>query len=206
MRNDRREPVELEFSVLQGRFVRLEPVTAGVKEPMRALVESDPGAWQTLTVNPIIQGFDAYWLPMMKGIERGERYAYAIRRISDGRVIGTSSFMSMRLAQRCVEIGATFLHPDARGSFANSESKLLMLDHAFNRGAVRVEFVVDVENHRSQAAVLKLGAAREGLLRNRKIAWNGEVRDVAIFSLTEREWPGARSRLCDRLSAYGASA
>lgn len=198
--------MELEFSVLQGRFVRLEPVTSGMKEQLRALIESDLDAWETLTVNPIAQGFDAYWTPLMKGIESGERHAYAVRRSSDNRLIGTSSFMGMRLAQRGVEIGATFLHADARGGVTNPECKLLMLDRAFNSGAVRVEFLVDSGNQRSGRALLRLGAGIEGLLRNRKIAWNGEVRDIPIFSIVEGEWPWIRERIRERLSAYGTPA
>lgn len=198
--------MKLDFCAMQGQFVRLEPVTPEVKEQVRELVESDPEAWATLTVNPIVQGFDAYWLPMVEGVTSGQRYAYVIRRISDHRVIGTSSFMSMRFSQRGLEIGATFIEPDARGSYVNPECKLLMLDHAFKSGAVRVEFVVDAGNHRSQGAVLKLGAVREGLLRSRKIAWNGEVRDVVFFSITEKEWPGVGNRLRKRLSAFGTSA
>jgi RimJ/RimL family protein N-acetyltransferase len=75
-----------------------------------------------------------------------------------------------------------------------------MLAHAFEAGAIRVEFVVDVRNARSQAAVEKLGATREGVLRNHKITWTGYVRDSAIFSITDYEWPAVRQRLDFRLS------
>lgn len=194
--------MELKFLPLEGRFVRLEPVVPAMKESIRAVVESDPQVWSTMTVNPLIQGFDSYWLPILDGIANGQRLAYAVRQLSDGRMIGTSSFMELRLAQRGVEIGATFLHPESRGGFANPESKLLMLDHAFHSGAVRVEFTVDSENTRSQSALVKLGAVREGLLRNRKVAWNGELRDVTLFSITLEDWPAARARLTERLAAY----
>jgi RimJ/RimL family protein N-acetyltransferase len=197
--------MELNFFSLEGRFVRLEPVVPAMKESMRAAIECDAQAWSTMTVNPLIQGFDAYWLPMLEGIANGRRHAYAVRQLSDGRIVGTSSFMELRLTQRGVEIGATFVHPDSRGGFANPESKLLMLDHAFHAGAVRVEFVVDAENMGSQLAVLKLGAVQEGVLRNRKIAWNGEVRDVALFSMTAQDWAPARANLVARLAAYGRS-
>jgi N-acetyltransferase len=194
--------MELKFLPLEGRFIRLEPVVPAMREPIRAAIESDPQVWSTMTVNPLIQGFDSYWLPMLEGIAGGQRLAYAVRQLSDDRIIGTSSFMELRLAQRGVEIGATFLHPESRGGFANPESKLLMLDHAFHAGAVRVEFVVDSENGRSQSAVLKLGAVREGVLRNRKIAWNGEIRDVVLFSITERDWRLVRAKLIERLAAF----
>jgi N-acetyltransferase len=195
--------MKLDFCAMEGRFVRLEPVTLEVKEQMRALVESDPEAWTTLTVNPMVQGFDVYWLPMIEGAATGQRHAYVIRRISDHRVIGTSSFMSMRLSQRGVEIGATFLRPDARGGYANPESKLLMLEHAFSSGAVRVEFMVDSANAQSGRALFKLGAGGEGLLRNRKIAWNEQVRDVTVFSIVDGEWSWVRDRLRERLATFG---
>jgi RimJ/RimL family protein N-acetyltransferase len=174
-----------------------------MREAIRKLVEADPEVWSTMTVNPLIQGFDAYWGPMLEGIASGHRLAYAIRRLSDGSIVGTSSFMELRLAQRGVEIGATFLYPQSRGAFANPESKLLMLDHAFHAGAVRAEFVVDAENRRSRAAVLKLGASEEGVLRNRKIAWNGEARDVVLFSITDKDWKVVRAKLTTRLGEYG---
>jgi len=195
--------MKLAFSTLEGQFIRLEPIVSEMKEEIRAVVQSDPEVWSTMTVNPLIQGFDSYWSPMLEGIASGQRLAYGIRQISDGCIIGTSSFMEMRLAQRGVEIGATFLHPQSRGAFANPESKLLMLDHAFRAGVVRVEFVIDSENLRSQSAALKLGAAQEGVMRSRKIAWNGEVRDVVLFSITVQDWEAARAKLTERLGEYG---
>ncbi|MGA3293596.1 MAG: GNAT family protein [Candidatus Acidiferrales bacterium] len=194
--------MKVEFMPLQGRFVRLEPVTPAIKELLRAAVECDPDTWSTMIINPLTQGFDPYWSSMLEGIASGHRLAYAVRRLSDDSVIGTSSFMGLSLSQRGIEIGATFLHPGARGGFANPECKLLMLEHAFNAGAVRVEFVIDSENWRSQSAVLKLGAVREGVLRSRKIAWNGDVRDVVFFSVIDQDWPAVRASLMERLTAY----
>lgn len=193
--------MKLDFVTLQGRFVRLAPVCAEMKEELRAVIESDHDIWATFTINPFTQGFDLYWSSMLEGVASGQRFAYVIRRLSDSSIIGTSSFMGLRPTQGGVEIGATFLHPSARGSVANPECKLLMLEHAFAAGAVRVEFVVDSENARSKASLLKLGATQEGLLRNRKIAWNGEVRDVVFFSVTQQDWPSVRARLQERLTA-----
>jgi N-acetyltransferase len=197
--------MKLDFVALQGHFVRLEPVTPAMKESLRAVIECDPEAWATMTVNPLVQGFDFYWAPMLEGMKTGQRLAYIIRQLSDHSVIGTSSFMGLRFSQRGVEIGASFLHPSVRGRAANPESKLLMMEHAFSSGAVRIEFVVDSQNRRSQSAVLMLGARPEGLLRSRKIAWNGEVRDVVLFSVTDQDWPGVRERLTKRLAEYGHS-
>lgn len=194
--------MNLDFVPLQGHFVRLEPLREAMKDDLRAAIECDPGTWVTFTINPVAQGFDLYWLSTLEGVESGQRLAYVIRRLSDDSIIGTSSFMGLRLAQRGVEIGATFLHPSARGGVVNPECKLLMLEHAFVAGAVRVEFVVDSENWRSQSALRKLGARHEGLLRSRKITWSGEVRDVVFFSVTLEDWPDVRTKLRERVAEY----
>ena len=89
--------------------------------------------------------------------------AYAIRRRSDDRVVGMSTYYTELVSQGGVSIGTSFLHPDARGGVANPELKLLMLAHAFDCGAARVQFKVDTRNRRSQAAVAKLRAVREGV-------------------------------------------
>ena len=195
--------MELPFDTLEGRFVRLEPIGEAHREPLRAAVDCDPDTWTIMTANPMGEGFDGYWDAIQDGIATGQRLAYAIRRIADARVVGTTSFMGLRLAQRGLEIGATFIHPDVRATAVNPECKLLMMAHAFAAGAVRVEYLVDVRNLRSQAAVEKLGAVREGRLRRHKITWTGHVRDTAVFSITDLEWPQIRARLEQRLAAFG---
>jgi RimJ/RimL family protein N-acetyltransferase len=98
-----------------------------------------------------------------------------------------------------VEIGTTFLHPDIRGGVVISESKMLMLEHAFNSGAVRVQFRVDTRNLRSQATVSTLGAVREGVLRRDRLTWTEYVRDSVFFSILDEEWPAVREQLKTRL-------
>ena len=196
--------MELPFDTLEGRFVRLEPMAEAHREPLRAAVDCDPDTWAIMTANPMGEGFDGYWDAIQDGIATGQRLAYAIRRLADDRVVGTTSFMGLRLAQRGLEIGATFIHPDVRATAVNPQSKLLMMAHAFASGAVRVEYLVDVRNQRSQAAVEKLGAVREGRLRRHKITWTGHVRDTAVFSITDEDWPAVREGLEARLAAFAA--
>jgi RimJ/RimL family protein N-acetyltransferase len=190
--------VELDFRALEGRFVRLEPFIPQLKEEVRAALDSDAEAWAIMPINPTGDGFDEYW-SVACGAAVDERMAYAIRRRSDGRVIGMSSFYTALASQGGVEIGTTFLHPDERGGVANSESKLLMLQHAFDGGALRVQFRVDTRNVRSQAAVAKLGAVREGILRRDRLTWTGYVRDTVYFSILTDEWPAVKERLEARL-------
>jgi N-acetyltransferase len=87
-----------------------------------------------------------------------------------------------------------------RGGFVNPEAKMLMLDHAFASGAVRVQFRVDSRNQRSQAAMTKLGAVREGMLRRDRLTWTGYIRDTVVFSILDDEWPAVKLRLEQRLA------
>jgi N-acetyltransferase len=190
--------VNLEFDELEGRHVRLEPFVAQLKEEVRAAVDCDPETWAIMPINPSDAGFEGYW-SVACGAPLSERMTYALRRRSDGRVVGMSSYYTSLVEQGGVEIGTTFLHPDVRGGVINAESKLLMLTHAFESGAVRVQFRVDTRNVRSQAAVAGLGAVKEGVLRRDRLTWTGYVRDTVYFSILEDEWPAVRDQLTARL-------
>jgi N-acetyltransferase len=193
--------MNLKSKILKGRHVRLEPITEDHKQEMRGAIDCDPDAWEIMSVNGCGEGFEEWWASAISGAtSRGERIVYAIRQIEDGRVVGTSSFMNLRPAHKGLEIGSTFLHPSVRAGPVNPESKLLMLSHAFKAGVIRVEFMIDIRNARSQAAVLKLGAEKEGVLRSHKITWTGYVRDTAVFSITDYDWPAVRERLEYRLA------
>jgi N-acetyltransferase len=190
--------VKLEYIPLTGKFLRLQPFAPELKAEVRAAVDCDPETWAIMPVNPMGDGFDAYWSAAC-GAPPGQRMAYAIRRCSDDRVIGMSTYYTELLSQRGVSIGTSFLHPSVRGGPANPEAKLLMLDHAFGCGAVRVQFKVDTRNRRSQAAVAKLGAVREGVLRRDRLTWTGYIRDTVVFSILDHEWPPLKAQLQKRV-------
>ena len=162
--------MELSFLPLQGRFVRLEPLNANHKEAVRGLIDVDPAAWSIMLVNPVGAGFEDFWAAL-SGASLTDRMPYVIFDLSNGRMGGMSSYFTALAKHGGVEIGATFLHPEIRAGAVNPETKLLMLGHAFGCGAVRVQFTVDVRNARSQAAVVKLGAVREGVLRRDRRTW-----------------------------------
>ena len=190
--------MELEFCYLEGRFIRLEPFAPELKEEVRAAIDCDPETWDIMPINPMGAGFESYWA-VDCGAPTEERMSYAIRRRSDWRVVGMSSYYTALAGQGGVEIGTTFLHPDVRGGVVNSELKMLMLEHAFDSGVVRVQFRVDTRNPRSQAAVAKLGAVREGVLRRDRLTWTEYVRDTVFFSILDEEWPAVREQLEMRL-------
>ena len=191
--------MDIGFHLLVGRFVRMEPLMPEHKEEIRAAIDCDPASWSIMLVNPVGAGFEEYW-SASRGAPPTERLPYAIRRLSDGRVVGTSTYFMTSAKHGGVEIGATFLRPDVRASPVNPESKMLMLSHAFDSGAVRVQFKVDMRNQRSQAAVAKLGAVKEGVLRRDTRTWTGHIRDTVVFSILDSEWPTVKLRLEQRLA------
>ncbi len=192
--------MELAAQTLEGRFVRLEPLADGLREEVRTMVDADPSAYELMPADWSGAGFDGFWRQRLADIAAGQYVSYAIRRLADGAVVGTSSFLHLRLDQRGVEVGSTVLRPDARGGAVNPETKLLMLGQAFDAGAMRVELVTDARNLRSQAAIAKLGALREGMLRQHRTTWTGHIRDTVMFSILDREWPAVKAGLQARLN------
>jgi RimJ/RimL family protein N-acetyltransferase len=187
---------------LEDRFVRLEPFEDALRGEVRAALDSDPDAWDIMVAPAYGDHFDGWWASALAAMRAGTRIAYAVRRRSDGAVIGTTSLYEINPAYRRCEIGSTFYRPEARGGPINPACKRLLLGHAFDAGAVRVEIVTDAVNAQSQAAILKLGAKAEGVLRKHKITWTGRARDTAIFAVVDDDWPEVREGLDRRLAAF----
>lgn len=192
-------PMVLEARPLEGAHVRLDLLGPDNKDALRGALNCDPETWEIMSDNACGDGFDTFWSRLTGEVERGARIAWTIFDKDEGRVVGTTSLLNIKREHHGVEVGTTFLHPDARSGPANPASKRLLLGHAFDSGAVRAEFMVDVRNARSQAAVEKLGAKKEGVLRSNKITWTGHVRDTAVFSIIDSDWPAIRERLDFRL-------
>mgnify|MGYP003576649778 FL=1 len=189
--------------VLEDRFVRLEPFAAGLRDEVRAALDCDPEAWNGMVSAAYGEHFDGWWAAALKAMASGSRIAFAVRRLSDGAVVGTTSLYEIRLEHRRCEIGSTFYRPNARGGAVNPACKRLLLDYAFSSGAVRVEIITDALNVVSAAAIRKLGARDEGVLRKHKITWTGRMRDTAQFAVLDEDWPEVRRRLDDRLARFG---
>jgi len=187
---------------LVGNFVRLEPYEDAIKEELRQALDCDAEAWNVFASSGQGQHFEAWWANSEREMRADRWLSYAIRDLGAGNVVGTSSFLNIRPERQSVEIGATFLHPSARARHANPESKLLMLRFAFENGARRVELVTDLRNVRSQAAIAKLGAVREGVMRRDRITWTGHVRDSVLYSITDLDWPAVKLSLESRLAKH----
>ncbi|WP_298158644.1 GNAT family protein [Brevundimonas sp.] len=193
--------MKLEPAVLENTFVRLEPFEDRHREPLRLACDADPELWPTLySISFGGDQFDGSWARLRGFQAAGTWLPFAV--IRDGEVVGVSAFIDINPNSRTVEIGCTYYRPDARGGAINPAAKRLLLEHAFAAGANRVAFQVDQLNLRSQAAVTRLGALREGVMRDDKITWTGRVRSSVIFSILAEEWPAVRAKLDQRLAAF----
>ncbi|HVL77709.1 MAG TPA: GNAT family protein [Sphingomicrobium sp.] len=182
----------------EGLAVRLEPLGRHHREALREALNRDPECWDVQYSRGASDHFESYWAGLTSG---RARTAFAVLLRSSGRLVGTTSYLDASPRDRSVEIGSTYYVPEVRGGVVNPETKLLLLTHAFDRGAHRVQFSIDGRNARSQAAVAKLGAVQEAVLRRHRVTWTGHVRDTVIFSIVDREWPDVRSRLHRRVLA-----
>jgi RimJ/RimL family protein N-acetyltransferase len=194
--------VKIRAVVLEDAFVRLEPLAADLKEPMRAALDCDPASWDIMVGAAYGPHFEGWWSSAMTGMADGSRVTWAVRRKSDGALAGTSSLYEIQPQHRRCEIGSTFYRPEARGGAVNPACKRLLFAHAFDSGAVRVEIITDAVNEGSQAAIRKLGARFEGRLAKHKITWTGRVRDTVMFAVTDDDWPAVRVGLDQRLEGF----
>ncbi len=125
---------------------------------------------------------------------------FAILETNKGLPVGSTRYLNIRPEHRGLEIGYTWLGRDWQRTPVNTEAKLLLLQHAFESlDAVRVEFKTDARNQRSQKALERIGAAREGILRNHMIVQEGYVRDSVYFSITGEDWPRVKKGLQEKL-------
>ncbi len=128
---------------------------------------------------------------------KGEYLAHTI--FSNGEIVGQSCYLAIRNAHKGLEIGGTWYSPRFQGTKINPSAKYLLLKHAFDQGAIRVEFKTDSLNQRSRAALLKLGAKFEGIFRNHIIRADRTFRHSAYFSIIKEEWPEIAAQLIRRI-------
>ncbi len=194
--------MKIEPVVLENAFARLEPQDEAHREDLRAACDADPTIWTELyPYSWAGEHFEPTWDRVAGEIAAGRSIVYAVT--VDGRCVGVSGFGLTNAIHDVVEIGGTYFAPDHRGGAVNPSAKRLMMHHAFASGARRIAFQVDALNRRSRAAVLKLGAVQEGLLRQDRVCWTGRIRDTVMFSVLADEWPAVRDRLDARLATFG---
>lgn len=200
--------------VLCGRLIRLEPLAiehaagylaaAGTAEQAQDVFRWLNTAGSTAGAPHTLDDARADIVSALAARARGARLPYVQIDATSGEVAGTSSYYDIDPGARTVSIGHTWLGPRWHRSGHNTDSKLLMLTHAFDAlGAVRVVWHTDVRNERSQAAIARLGAVREGELRKHRLRRDGSWRTTVQFSMTDDDWPAARDRLTAALTPPG---
>lgn len=189
------EPIQLSHE-----NVALQTVDAQSQEQLNQL-GGNPAIWQTFELNDVNRHAlqQSYVNNAFKSLEQGKRHALVVS--CDGRVVGSSSFYKHDPKNAVIKVGYTWFIPDVWGSGVNPTVKYLMLNYAFAElGVNRVEFTVDSVNEHSQKAMQKIGAIREGILRQAIRRADGSYRDTVVFSILADDWPGVAQKLVHRFT------
>nr|WP_283937960.1 GNAT family protein [Sphingomonas caseinilyticus] len=153
------------------------------REPLKAACAEDPDIWPIYSISFDPDHFDQS-IDAFSNAKLNRTFVL----FEGDELAGMSSFIGIDESRQCLEIGGTYYRPHLRGTGFNRRVKDMMLRRAFDCGFRRIEFRVDERNKRSQAAMTKLGAVREGVLRADRITWTGHVRDTVLFSILQDEW------------------
>ena len=188
--------------VLYGDAVKLEPLDPSHADDLLA-ASADPEIWRYLptaqltSLNAVAQWIDEAW----KLAASGEQLPFAIVDPETGRAIGSTRYLDIHRSWRTLEIGWTWLAASAQRSAVNTECKFLLLKHAFeDLGALRVQFTTDGRDQRTQEALERIGAVKEGVLRKQRVNHDGYVRDAVCYSILDDEWPAVKERLTAKLT------
>lgn len=195
-------PFEPKPVLLTGRQVRLEPLERRHLPGLLA-VAGDPATFEYFVTRPLGEaGEMSRWMELiLKGQAAGTDIGWATVRASDGKVVGATTYLDIRRVNRGLEIGNTWLAPEVWRTAINTEAKYLQLRHAFEElGAWRVQLKTDERNARSRAAIARLGASFEGILRKYQVRHDGFIRNTAMFSIVEAEWPAVKAGLEAKLA------
>jgi RimJ/RimL family protein N-acetyltransferase len=187
---------------LNGEHVLLEPLA---ETHIAGLVQIGVEAeiWRHMPYGDIrnAEQVEAWVRGILAHAQQGSDIPFAVIHKRSGRIAGATRFMDVRTQHRGIEIGGTWYGSEYRRTVVNTESKYLLLRHAFEQLlCIRVQFKTDLRNERSQQAIERLGAVREGVLRNHMILPDGVIRHSVYYSILDSEWPAVKRRLETMLS------
>lgn len=169
---------------MTGDSCRAELFADEYRAPLKAACAEDREIWDIYSNNFGPDGFDA---SIERYLANPKNRTFIL--FDGDELAGMSSFLGIDEGRQALEIGGTYYRPKFRGTGFNRRVKTMMLARAFECGVRRAEFRVDTRNGRSQAAMKRLGAVREGVLRADRMTWTGHVRDTALFAILSDEWP-----------------
>jgi RimJ/RimL family protein N-acetyltransferase len=179
--------------LLKGQLIQLEPLQEIHRDILKVLSQDE----RISTYSPALKlKFDAWFDKALKTFSQNQQFTFVMRELHSNNIVGSTRFYEICFSNRRLTVGYTWLTPSVWGTGVNRESKLLLLEYAFNiLDMNRVEFHVDARNERSRVAVKKIGAIEEGRLREHVILDDGYIRDTVIYSILKKEWPGAKEHL-----------
>lgn len=189
--------MEVKPVVLQGKYVRLEPMTE-VHAPALAELGIGQPFWDFMVYGKINSADDMLnWVrDVLSRAEKGTDLPFVAIHLETGRVAGATRYLNIMPHDRGLEIGGTWYGPEFQRTVVNSECKYLLLQHAFETlGCIRVQLKTDSRNERSQKAIERLGAVKEGVLRNHMVLPDGYYRHSVYYSILDTEWPDVKKRL-----------
>ncbi len=190
---------------LTGRWVRLEPLAEAHATGLFAAGGPDEEIWRYMTVGPMRSEEEMleYVRNMLHLQARGHEIPFCVMDLASGRPVGSTRYMNISRGDFALEIGGTWYARAFQRTATNTECKYLLLCHAFETlGCVRVQLKTDARNLRSQAAIERLGAVKEGVLRKHMRLSDGYQRDSVMYSITDEEWPGVKARLESFLDSH----
>ncbi|NDI86881.1 GNAT family N-acetyltransferase [Undibacterium crateris] len=189
---------------LQGQHISLEPLNESHLDDIRAAA-ADGELWKLFFTSVPRPDQVSQWLTTALEMQQQQRaLPFAVRDNLSGKIIGSTRYCNIEHVHQRVEIGYTWYARSAQRSGVNTECKQLLLRHAFEVWqCIAVEFRTDWFNRRSQAAIERLGAKRDGVLRNHMILPDGRIRDTVVYSILRNEWPGVSQNLQYMRQQYG---
>jgi RimJ/RimL family protein N-acetyltransferase len=182
---------------LEGNHVRLEPLSSDHALGLFEATKSSEELWRHMSIYPpeSLSDIDLFIESALRDQDAGNTVPFAIIERSTGAVVGSTRYMDIRSVHSGLEIGWTFLAPRVWRTGINTECKYLLLRHAFEAcGCARVQLKTDALNERSRNAILRVGATFEGILRKHQLRRDGTLRDTAMFSINDEEWPDVKQR------------
>lgn len=194
--------MEVKPVVLTGQHVRLEPLT---EEHAPGLAEIGAGQtfWDFMLYGNIntVDDMRNWVRDILDRAEKGTDLPFVAIHLASGRVAGATRYLNIMPRDRGLEIGGTWYGPEFQRTALNTECKYLLLRHAFEAlGCIRVQLKTDLRNERSQKAIERIGAVKEGVLRNHMILPDGRYRHSVFYSILDTEWPEVKKRLEEMLS------
>jgi len=199
--------VEIFPITLTGKVVRLEPLSES-HIPGLAVAGRDPSIWAHMLYGQVTSEDEMQlWVQDLLGRQaRGADLPFAVIHLETGGVVGATRFMDIRPHDRGLEIGGTWYAVEYQRTAVNTECKYLLLRQAFEvYRCIRVQFKTDLNNIRSQKAIERIGATKEGVFRNHMIRPDGTIRHSVYYSILDHEWPEVKIRLAEKLARGGIS-